>query len=40
MMRRTRVENPDGPVRISLEGLSSGIYFVKIGEAVEKLVVK
>ncbi len=40
MVSSAHVDNPGSPVKISLQGLASGIYFVKIGGEIEKLVVK
>jgi hypothetical protein len=40
IVSKTSVDNPGSPIRISLQGLSSGIYFVKIGGEVRKLIVQ
>lgn len=40
LMSKTRIENPDGPVQISLQGFSSGIYFLRVGGETEKIMVK
>lgn len=40
LMVITRISNPGGPVRISLAGLPSGIYYLKIGGETSKFMVK
>jgi len=40
LMNTARIENASGPVQISLQRFPAGLYFVKIGGWVSKLVVK
>ncbi|MDD4645151.1 MAG: exo-alpha-sialidase [Bacteroidales bacterium] len=40
LMSRVLVQNPGTPLRISVQQFPSGIYFLKIGEKSERIVVK
>jgi len=40
LMNSTRIKNSESHIQLSLQGFSSGIYFLKIGGTVEKIIVK